>query len=37
MSQMVDIPVNEIAPLVQVHDYSIYLFGASVTIALLYR
>lgn len=36
MSQMVDIPVNDIAPLVQVHDYSIYLFGASVTIAFVF-
>jgi HAMP domain-containing protein len=35
MSQMIDIPVNDIAPLVQVHDYSIYLFGASVTIAFV--
>lgn len=34
MSRMVDIPVNDIAPLVEVHDYSIYLFGGSVTIAL---
>jgi len=31
MAQMADIPVNDIAPLVQVHDYSIYLFGGSVT------
>ncbi len=35
MAQMMDIPVNDIAPLVQVHDYSIYLFGASVTIAFV--
>lgn len=35
MSQMADIPVNDIAPLAEVHDYSIYLFGGSVTIALV--
>lgn len=35
MNQMADIPVNDIAPLVQVHDYSIYLFGGSVTIAFV--
>lgn len=34
MSHMEDIPVNDIAPLAQVHDYSIYLFGASVTIGV---
>jgi|GEM_PF-1347890 len=35
MAQMADIPVNDIAPLVQVHDYSIYLFGGSVTIGIV--
>jgi len=35
MAQMVDIPVNDIAPLVEVHDYSIYLFGGSITIAMV--
>jgi HAMP domain-containing protein len=35
MSQMVDIPVNDIAPLAEVHDYSIYLFGGSVTIGVV--
>jgi len=35
MNQMADIPVNDIAPLVQVHDYSIFLFAGSVTIAFV--
>lgn len=35
MSQMVDIPVNDIAPLVEVHDYSIYLFGGSIVITIV--
>jgi hypothetical protein len=28
---MADIPVNDIAPLVEVHDYSIYLFAGAMT------
>ena len=35
MSQMVDIPVNDIAPLVEVHDYSIYLFGGSIAMSIV--
>lgn len=35
MAQMVDIPVNDIAPLVEVHDYSIYLFGGSVVMTIV--
>lgn len=35
MNQMADIPVNDIAPLAEVHDYSIYLFGGSVTIGVV--
>lgn len=34
MSMMADIPVNDIAPLVEVDDYSIYLFAGAV-IALI--
>ncbi len=35
MNRMADIPVNDIAPLVQVRDYSIYLFGGSVALAIV--
>lgn len=32
MNEMADIPVNDIAPLVEVHDYSIYLFAGSIVL-----
>jgi len=35
MNQMADIPVNDIAPLVEVHDYSVYLFAGLVTIGMV--
>lgn len=36
MSQMADIPVNDIAPLAEVNDYSIYLFvGVAVVFVVL--
>ncbi|MGD9654417.1 MAG: hypothetical protein AB7U44_04400 [Sulfuricurvum sp.] len=42
MNEMADIPVNDIAPLAEVHDYSIYLFigsvvlGSAVVISLMF-
>lgn len=36
MAQMADIPVNDIAPLVEVHDYSIYLFAGAVTALIVF-
>lgn len=35
MAQMADIPVNDIAPLVEIHDYTIYLFAGSITIGIV--
>lgn len=35
MSHMADIPVNDIAPLAEVNDYSIYLFAGAVTALIL--
>ena len=32
---MADIPVNDIAPLVEIHDYTIYLFAGAITIGIV--
>ncbi|MDD2829832.1 MAG: hypothetical protein PHW18_09695 [Sulfuricurvum sp.] len=35
MSQMVNIPVNDIAPLAEIHDYSFYYFIALILVVIV--
>jgi hypothetical protein len=35
MAQMADIPVNDIAPLVEIHDYTVYLFAGVMTVGIV--